>query len=56
MKRLAFALSLTVLAFAVAIQAQMPAQTEIEHATQELITLEKGWMEAYLKKDIAFLY
>jgi ketosteroid isomerase-like protein len=55
MKRIAFALSVMVLVFAVAIQAQTPAQTEVEHATQELITLENGWNDALVKHDWAFL-
>jgi ketosteroid isomerase-like protein len=56
MKRIAYAVCVAVFLFAVAAQAQTPALTEVEqHATQELITLEKGWSEAYLKKDIAFL-
>jgi ketosteroid isomerase-like protein len=55
MKRIAFAVYVAVFLFAVGAQAQTPAQTEVEHATQELITLEKGWSEASVKKDIAFL-
>jgi uncharacterized protein (TIGR02246 family) len=53
MKRIVFALGVMVLVFAVSLQAQTPAQTETEHATQELITLENGWAEAVVKKDIA---
>lgn len=54
MKRIAFAVSLTVLAFAVAIQAQTPAQTETESVEQELIRLENEWADAWVKSDIAF--
>jgi ketosteroid isomerase-like protein len=55
MKRIAFAVCVAVFLFAIGAQAQAPAQTEVEKATQELIKIEKGWSEAYVKKDIAFL-
>jgi len=55
MKRIAFAVCVAVFLFAVGVQAQTPAQTEVEHATQELIKIEKDWGEAYLKKDVALL-
>ncbi len=55
MKRIAFAVCVAVFLFAVGAQAQTPAQTEVEHATQELITLENDWAQAGVKKDIAFL-
>jgi hypothetical protein len=54
MKRIAFAVCVVVFLFAVGAQAQTPAQTEVEHATQELIKIETGWAEAEVKKDIAF--
>jgi len=40
MKRTAFAVSLVVLAFAVAVQVQTPAQTETGSVEQELIKFE----------------
>jgi hypothetical protein len=55
MKRIAIVAGLAVLVLAVAVSAQTPAQTEIEHATQELITLENGWNDALVKHDWAFL-
>jgi ketosteroid isomerase-like protein len=54
MKQIAFAACLTVLAFAVAIQAQTPPQTQTESVEQELIKLENDWLQAFFKKDIAF--
>jgi len=54
MKRIAFALSVVVvLVLAGAVSAQTPAQPK--SVEQELIKIEKGWGEAYLKKDIALL-
>jgi len=54
MKRLAIAIGLTVLAFAVAVQAQTPAQTKSGGVEQELIKLENEWAEAWVKHDVAF--
>jgi ketosteroid isomerase-like protein len=54
MKRMAFTVSLTVLAFAVAIQAQTPAQTETGSVEQKLIKLENEWADAWVKRDVAF--
>lgn len=54
MNRIAFAVSLTVLAFAVAIQAQTPAQTKTGSVEQELIKLENEWADAWVKSDVAF--
>ncbi len=54
MKSIAFAVCVVVLVLAVAAKAQTPAQTEVEHATQELIKIETSWAEAEVKKDIAF--
>jgi hypothetical protein len=54
MKRIAFAVSLTVLAFAVAIQAQTPARTKTGSVEQELIKLENEWADAWVKMDVAF--
>jgi ketosteroid isomerase-like protein len=51
MKRIAIAVCVVVLVFGVAIL----AQTQTESVEQELIKLEKGWLDAMLKKDIAFL-
>jgi ketosteroid isomerase-like protein len=53
MKRMAFTVSLTVLAFAVAIQAQTPVQTQTESVEQELIKLENEWADAWVKRDAA---
>jgi len=55
MKHMAFAVSVAVLFFTVAVQAQPPAQTETEHVQQELITLENGWNDAAIKRDWVFL-
>jgi len=54
MKRTAFAVSLVVLAFAVAVQVQTPAQTETGSVEQELIKLENEWADAWVKSDVAF--
>jgi ketosteroid isomerase-like protein len=54
MKRIAFAVSLAVLAFNVAIQAQTPGQTGTGSAEQELIKLENEWADAWVKMDVAF--
>jgi len=54
MKRIAFAVCVVFL-FAVGAQAQTPAQTETGKVEQELITLENGWADAVVKKDVAFL-
>jgi ketosteroid isomerase-like protein len=54
MKRIAFAVSFTVLAFAVAIQAQTAARTETGSVEQELIKLENEWADAWVKMDVAF--
>jgi hypothetical protein len=42
---------LTVLAFAVATQAQTPAQTETGSVEQELIKLENEWADAWVKSE-----
>ena len=55
MKGIAIALSVMILIPAVAVQAQIPAQTETEHVTQELIALENGWVDALVKRDVTFL-
>jgi butyrate kinase len=51
MKRIVLAVSVVVLAFAVAILAQQKSGS----AERELLKLENGWNEANLKRDIAFL-
>ena len=51
MKRFAFAVGVVVLAFGVTIL----AQTQIESVEQELIRLEKQWVDAVIKLDLAFL-
>jgi ketosteroid isomerase-like protein len=55
MKRVAFAVCVVVLLFAVAISAQMPAQPKSESVQQELINLEYQWVDAVVKLDFAFL-
>jgi ketosteroid isomerase-like protein len=55
MKRIAIAVSVMVLVFAVAVLAQTPAQTETGSVEQELIKLEKQWGDALVKPDLAFL-
>jgi ketosteroid isomerase-like protein len=55
MKRIAFAVCVVVLVLAVAAKAQTPAQTEVEHSTQELITLENEWAKSVVKLDLAFM-
>ena len=54
MKRTAFAACLTILAFAVAIQAQTPPQAQTESVEQELIKLENDWLQAFFENDGAF--
>ena len=53
MKRIAFVVLVAVFLFAVGLSAQTPAQPK--SVEQELIEIEKGWGEAYLKKDVALL-
>jgi len=55
MKRIAIAVCVIVLVFAVAIIAQTAAQPKSGNVEQELIKLENEWAEAILKNDIAFL-
>jgi ketosteroid isomerase-like protein len=55
MKRMAFAVCVAVLVFAVGAQAQTPAQTETGKVEQELIKLEKEWADALVKHDWTFL-
>jgi ketosteroid isomerase-like protein len=55
MKRIAFAISVAVLVFAVTIIAQTPAQTKSGSAEQELLKLEQDWANAVVKADLAFL-
>jgi len=54
MKRFALAVNLTVIALAVAAQAQAPAQTRAGKDEQELIDLENDWLQAFFKNDGAF--
>ena len=57
MKRLAFAICVVVLFFAIAIIAQTPGQPKSGSVEQELIKLENGWADAQVqvKLDLAFL-
>jgi ketosteroid isomerase-like protein len=55
MKRVAIAVCVVLLVFAVAIIAQTPAKPKSGSVEQELIKLENEWGDAVLKKDIAFL-
>jgi ketosteroid isomerase-like protein len=54
MKNIAIAVSVAVLVFAVAVWAQIPAQTETGSVEQELIKLEKELADAWVKRDVAF--
>jgi hypothetical protein len=55
MKRVVYVISVVVLAFTVAAIAQAPSQPKGGSTEQELIKLEKGWNDANLKRDVAFL-
>jgi hypothetical protein len=55
MKRIAIAVFVVVLVFAVAIIAQTPAKPQSGSVEKELIKLENGWNDAWLKRDLAFL-
>jgi hypothetical protein len=55
MKRIAFAISVAVLVFAVTIIAQTPAQPKSGSVEQELLKLEQEWTNADVKADWAFL-
>jgi ketosteroid isomerase-like protein len=55
MRRISITVSVAVLVFAVAVQAQPLAQTKSGGVEQELIKLEKEWSEALIKRDVAFL-
>ena len=54
MKNIAIAVSVAVLVFAVAVWAQIPAQTETGNVEQELIKLEKELADAWVKRNVAF--
>ena len=54
MKRLALAVNLTVIALAVAAQAQVPAQTRTGSDEQALIKMENEWLQAFFANDGAF--
>ena len=54
MKNIAIAVSVAVLVFAVAVWAQIPAQTETGSVEQELIKLEKELADAWVKRNVAF--
>lgn len=54
MKRAVLAFSVTVLAFAAAVQAQLRMKPEIVNEEQELIELENGWLQAFFTNDAAF--
>jgi len=55
MKRIAIAVCVVVLAFAVTIIAQKPEQPKTGSAEQKIMKLEKGWIDAWLKHDAAFM-
>lgn len=54
MKRIFIAVSMAVLVFAAAFQAQTPVQTQSGGVEQELIKLENEWADAWVKSDVAF--
>jgi uncharacterized protein (TIGR02246 family) len=53
MKRIAIAVGVVVLVFAIAVQAQTPAQKETGSVEQELKKLEKEIGHAWAKRDVA---
>ena len=55
MKRMVIAVSMAVLALAVAARPQTPAQTGTGPEEQELLNLMQDWMNAEVKADMAFL-
>jgi hypothetical protein len=55
MKRIALAVSLVALVFAVSGFAQTAARPKGGSVEQEIIKLEKEWMDAWLKQDAAFI-
>ena len=55
MRRISITVSVAVLVFAVAVQAQTLAQIKSGGVEQELIKLEKEWSDALIKRDVAFL-
>ena len=55
MKRIAIAVCVVVLVFAVTSIAQTPAQPTSGSVEQEIIKLENGWNDAQIKNDGAFL-
>jgi ketosteroid isomerase-like protein len=55
MKRIAIAVCVVLLVFAVTIIAQAPAQPKSGSVEQELMKLEKEWGDAVVKHDWAFL-
>ena len=54
MKRPILAVSLAVMALAVAVQAQTAPQTQAGSDEQELIRMENDWLQAFFKNDGAF--
>ena len=54
MKRPILAISLAVMALAVAVQAQTAPQTQAGSDEQELIRMENDWLQAFFKNDGAF--
>jgi len=54
MKRLTLAVSLTVIALAVAAQAPATAQTQAGSDEQALVKMENDWLQAFFKNDDAF--
>jgi hypothetical protein len=54
MKRFAFVVNLTVIALAIAAQAQTAARTQAGSDEQALIKLENDWLRAFFKNDGAF--
>ncbi len=55
MKRIAIAVGVAVLVFAIGAPAQTPAQTKTGKAEQELLNLMQDWMNAEVKADMAYL-
>jgi hypothetical protein len=55
MKRIAIAVCVVVLVFAVTSIAQTPAQPKSMSVEQQLMKLENGWNDAMVKRDVAFL-
>jgi hypothetical protein len=55
MKRIAIAVCVVVLVFTIGIIAQTPAKPKSGSTEQEIMKLEKGWIDAWLEHDAVFV-